>query len=396
MKLLVMSPNFPRPTWGAGTRNYHLLKALASQHTVSLLALVDSAEMEGYDSSLLEEWARVVQVVVRPQPRSKRRQQIVSSMRGKSYVLAVQAVASMQEALDALLARDHYDAVVFESALIAGYRLPTGLKVVIDQHNIEYELLQRTYKHETAWLRRWYNWRESCLLKPIEIARCRSAQAVLVTSERERLSLQHVLSDKLIEVVPNGVDIQAFQGEPNPAAQEVAGRIVFTGTMDYYPNVDAVLSFARRCWPLIQAQYPEATWYIVGKNPPPEVQKLGDIPGITVTGFVADVRPYLSSASVAIAPLSVGSGTRLKLLEAFAMRKAVVSTSLGCEGLAVRSGTHLVVEDQPQAFAQAVLAFLRSPEKRWLFGAAGRALVEEQYSWESCGARLLHVLDEIA
>ncbi|MDQ2716580.1 MAG: glycosyltransferase [Chloroflexota bacterium] len=396
MKLLVMSPNFPRPTWGAGTRNYHLLKALASKHTVSLLALVDSAEMQDYDSSLLEEWARVVQVVVRPQPRSKRKQQVVASVRGQSYVLAVQTVARMQEALDALLARDRYDAVVFESALIAGYRLPAGLKVVIDQHNIEYELLQRTYKHEVAWLRRWYNWRESCLLKPIEIARCRRAQAVLVTSERERLSLQRVLADKLIEVVPNGVDIQAFQGESGVAAQEIAGRLVFTGTMDYYPNVDAVLSFARQCWPLIQAQYPEATWYIVGKNPLPDVRKLGDIPGITVTGFVADVRPYLASASVAIAPLSVGSGTRLKLLEAFAMRKAVVSTSLGCEGLAVRSGTHLLVEDQPEAFAHAVLAFLRNPEKRRLFGSAGRALVEEQYSWERCGARLLHVLDEIA
>src|SRR5205085_10717683 len=127
---------------------------------------------------------------------------------------------------------------------------------------------------------------------------------------------------------------------------EVLDRIIFTGAMNYYPNIDAVLFFARQCWPLIQAQVPHATWQIVGYNPSPEVLELAKLPGITVTGSVPVVQSYLTQASVAIVPLQIGSGTRLKILEALAMQKAVVSTSIGCEGLSVTLGEHLLVADQ--------------------------------------------------
>src|SRR5262249_19343747 len=220
--------------------------------------------------------------------------------------------------------------------------------------NIEHELLRRSCSYERSSMRRYYNWLEYRLLKPVELARCRRASAISVTSEREQALLRSLVPEVPIEVVPNGVDTASF----HPSAThepEVARRLVFTGTYAYRPNVDAVLSFARECWPRIRACLPDATWDIVGSAPPPNVLALAALPGMRVTGAVPDVRPYLAGAAVAVVPIRFGGGTRLKVLEALAMGKAVVSTSLGCEGLALKSGTHLVVEDDPEAFASEVV-----------------------------------------
>src|SRR5947209_4705246 len=189
MNLLMVSPNLPYQSWGAGTRNHYLLKILACRHTVSLLALIDSAEVESYHRTpLLQDFTHTAQLITRPKAYSKRLQQLKCVVRGRSYLLDAYTSVEMQEALDTLVAGNHYDALFFEGALIAGYRIPKDMRVIIDQHNIEYELLQRTYQHERAGLRKWYNLLESRLLKPVEIERCRRADVVLVTSERERLA----------------------------------------------------------------------------------------------------------------------------------------------------------------------------------------------------------------
>lgn len=390
MKLLVVSPYLPSPTWGAGIRNYYLLKALASKHTVSLLLLADANRIEASDLSELKGFMKTLQVIPRSALLSKRSQQLIDVLHGKSHILSTNIVKEVQGALDALLAGERYDIVFFESVTMAGYRLPKDVHVVIDQHNIEYELRHRMFQRETDWSRKWYNWLESRLIKPVELERCRQANVVLVTSERERLLLKQMLPHGVIEVIPNGVDTKIFHKTQHE--QEIPGRVVFTGTMDYYPNKEAVLFFAERCWPLILAQVPDATWQIVGAYPPPEVQRLAELPGVTVTGAVPDVRPYLVASSVVIAPIRVGSGTRLKILEALAMQKGLVSTSIGCEGLDVISGEHLLVADQPHAFADAVITLMRDVKMRRSLGRAGRSLVKATYSWERCGERLLHTL----
>lgn len=312
---------------------------------------------------------------------------------GKSFLVNSYRSMAMQQTVDDLCAQRRYDAVLFESIFVAGYRLPADVKVIIDQHNIEYQLLYRTYQRETALLRKWYNWGESRLLKPVEIERCRRADVVLVTSEQQRKTLQQVVPDTVIEVVPNGVDTELFQLQQSEGVREVQHQLIFTGTMNYYPNVDAVLFFAETCWPLIRKQVPDATWFIVGSNPLPEVQRLAALPGVTVTGSVPDVQPYLAASAVALAPLRIGSGTRLKILEALAMQKAMVTTSQGCEGLAVEGGKHLAIADEPAAFAQAVITLMQNPEQRRIFGRAGRKLVEDEYSWEQCGFRLLRLME---
>jgi sugar transferase (PEP-CTERM/EpsH1 system associated) len=298
----------------------------------------------------------------------------------------------MQDALTDLLAREQYDALIFECALASDYLLPPQVKIILDQHNIEYEVLYRTYLHEPFSLRKWYNWRESRLVKQAEIRLCQRADALVMTSERERVVMKKLLPHTMIAVVPNGVDISYFNG----ASTAEEHRIIFTGSMEYYPNIEAVLFFARKCWPRIREALPDATWQIVGKNPLPDVQKLARLPGVTVTGSVADVRPYFNQATVAIVPLLVGGGTRLKILEAMAMRIPVVSTSLGCEGLAVEAGRHLLVADKAEVFAQSVIELLTHPERRQGLVEAGRELVEAEYSWEKCADRLQEVVAEVA
>jgi sugar transferase (PEP-CTERM/EpsH1 system associated) len=392
MKLLMVCPHLPHPSWGASTRNYYLLKALAHRHTVSLLVLVDSFE-ERDKISHLADFTQEIQFIVRPQPRFKRIDQLLHMLYGKSYLLAQHERLEVQHVLNKLLAHHHYHAVLFESIFVAGYQLPRGVKAIIDQHNIEHELLERTYQYERGWLRKWYNWRESRLLKPFEVEHCRKASLVTATSERDQQFLQRLLQRHDIAVVPNGVDVERFSN--SQTEREVAGRIVFTGVMDYYPNINAVLFFAQNCWPLIRRYIASATWFIVGRHPPAEVQQLARIVGVTVTGAVPDVRPYLVEAEVAIAPLRIGSGTRLKILEALAMHKAVVSTSIGCEGLAVESGKHLMIADSAHTLAQEVIRLLRDRTKRVALGSAGRALVETMYSWKECGDCLLHALAQM-
>lgn len=390
MKLLVLMPSFPAPTWGAGTRNYHFLKALATRHTVSLLCLVGSEEEASSNAFRVQHLTHTIRYVVRPAASRKRFQQVLSLARLKPYSLECNYSQEIQNIVDQLLAEEQYDAVLFESALMACYRLPDGMKCIIDQHNIEYDLLWRTFTQETHWARKWFNWWESRLLKPREMEICRKADLVLTTSERDRALLQEVLPQERIEVVPNGVDSAAFSGD---VPEEASAQIIFTGAMNYYPNIEAALAFATQCWPLIKAEVPEIIWLIVGREPPSHIKDLQKLPGVVVTGTVPDVRSYLAASSVAIAPLHIGGGTRLKILEALAMKRAVVSTTVGCEGLEVVPGKHLLVVDRPAEFAQTVIALLRDSERRVALGSAGRALVEEKYRWEACGSQLLNALE---
>lgn len=277
------------------------------------------------------------------------------------------------------------------------YHLPPDVATVIDEHNIEYELLERTRQNEPIGLRKLYSWLEGAYVKRAEIARWRQASAVLVTSDRECDAVATHAPAIPYAVVPNGVDIDYFACEQSESdGSDNAQQIIFTGTMNYFPNVNGAMFFARQCWPIVRERAPNATWNLVGRSPAASVADLAELPGVTVTGGVPDMRPYLSSATIAIAPLRIGAGTRLKILEALAMGKAVVTTSIGCEGLAVRDGEHVIIADDPEAFALAIVALLHDPARRRALGGAGRRLVETEYSWERCGDRLLRALDTLS
>jgi sugar transferase (PEP-CTERM/EpsH1 system associated) len=393
VNVLVVCSRIPRPTWGAGTRNVAFLRALAARHRVTLLALVhgDDPDPAARDTEHLVDLVDAVHLVLVPGGRTKRMRQLTAVVRGHSFQLDECSPRAAAASVARVFAAERFDAVIFESALTAGYPVPAGTRVIVDQHNLEFELIRRTFEQEQSGPRKWYAALEYRALRAAELDRCRQAEAVVVTSERERRILEELLPGTPIAVAPNGVDVTAFA--PAAPVEEVPGRVVFTGTLGYHPNVQAVLHFARACWPRIRAEVPQAEWQIVGSYPPPEVQRLAELPGVTVTGTVPEVQPYLRAASVAVVPLLVGGGTRLKILEALATGKAVVTTTVGGEGLALVPGEHALIEDEPEAFASAVIALLRDPGRRAALGKAGRALVETRYSWERCAEPLLDLLE---
>ncbi|HEY7976403.1 MAG TPA: glycosyltransferase, partial [Ktedonobacterales bacterium] len=241
--------------------------------------------------------------------------------------------------------------------------------------------------------RRLHDQRESDALRRMELATLGGADLVVVTSERERVALETLLPGRRICVVPNGVDVERFA--PGSVTDEIAGRVVFTGSMDYHPNEQAARFFAEQCWPIIRRARPDATWFVVGANPPASVRRLADAPGVTVTGSVPETRSYLAQAQVAIAPLLVGGGTRLKILEALAMGKAMVSTGIGYEGLRLVPDEHLLIADAPEAFAQAVIRALDDASLRARLGAAGREVVVREYSWEQSGSILRRAVEDV-
>jgi len=387
MNTLLVMRNAPTPTTGANMRNLALLRALCQISAVSLLIIADDVAQETALAQAVQPLVAALEVVPAARARLKRLYQLVGLALDRPSMLWLNSSAAAATALDHMLVNGAFDVVYCEGIAVTGHAPHSGPALVIDEHNLEWELLERSAGQADSALRRLQNARESRALRRYELETLGRADLVIVTSERERDALAELLPGRRVCVVPNGVDIERFA--PAAAREEIAGRVVFTGTMDYHPNEQAARFFAEQCWPLVRAARPDATWAIVGANPPASVTRLADAAaGIIVTGSVPATRPYIAQAQVTIAPLLVGGGTRLKVLEALAMGKAMVATSLGAEGLELIPDEHLLIADQPAAFAQAVVRALDDADLRARLGAAGRETVVRQYSWESSGRAL--------
>jgi len=210
-------------------------------------------------------------------------------------------------------------------------------------------------------------------------ATLRLADRVLTVSETDRDAFASFVEPGKLAVIPTGVDVDYFHPTP---VEETANSLVFTGSMDWLPNEDAILYFVDAVLPLIKKQCPEISLEVVGRSPSRKLQALAAREGsLRLTGWVEDIRPFVARGSVCIVPLRIGGGTRLKIFEAMAMSKAVVSTSVGAEGLPVQSGANIIVADTPGDFAQSVVSLLCDPSQRRRLGTSARALVQEKYSW---------------
>ncbi len=393
MEILVLAPYPPYPPrFGGAARIFHLVRVLAAAHRVTLLCFASSEERASLGP--LREMGIAVHTVDYPAGARWKRLHQLRSLVGRAYAYHANYSPQMAATLTALLARHRFDVVQLEFGDMAGYyRRPDTVLTVLDEHNVEYRLLERTWRQERGPLRRLYNRVQSRKLRRDELGACRRVDAILTTSDVDRAALAHDVPGIPIRVVPNGVDTAYFVPRATGDAEDPA-RIVFTGAIDYQPNSDAVLHFCADILPRIRAAVPEATFAVVGKDPPDRVRRLqGD--GVLVTGTVADVRPWMRQAAVFVVPLRVGGGTRLKILEALAAGCAVVTTSLGCEGIELTPGSDVLVADRPAEFAGAVVRCLRDPALRAGLGARGRELVERRYRWEAIGERLSAFYQEL-
>ena len=380
-----MSPGLPHPPiWGFGIRVREFLRLLARRHQVTLLTYEEPGEADKVEA------VKGLGVTVRtvPRPRSteaaKRKGQLASILSTVSYQRKALYSPAMQAALDALTSQDPFDVIQIESSQLAGFRFPKDSVIVLDEHNIEYELLYRMYRTEGSAVRRLYNWREYSKFRREEIASWRSMSGSVMTSSREQKIVAELAPEARTIVGPNAVDVEFFRPSATPASRPA---LVMTGLMSYRPNTDGALYFVRDIFPRILAVRPDLVFYIVGAGAPDELKRLAG-PNVVVTDTVPDVRPYVHEAAVFVVPLRMGGGTRLKVLEGLAMAKPVVSTSVGCEGIDVVHEEHLLIADDPDGFARDVLRLLEDPSLMNRLGANGRRLVENRYRWEAVVDRL--------
>jgi polysaccharide biosynthesis protein PslH len=253
-----------------------------------------------------------------------------------------------------------------------------NVPVLLFEHNVEYLIWQRLANIETSqWKRALFEmeWRK---VRACEAEAVRRAALTIAVSDDDRNRLAAISPEGRVVSIATGVNTVYFA--PRCDA-EVPARLVFSGSMDWHPNEDAVCYFVDAILPRIRAEFQNVSFSIVGRNPSARVRELAAQPGVSVTGTLDDVRPSIAEGSVYVVPLRAGSGTRIKIFEALAMGKAVVSTTVGAEGLALESGRHFLAADTPHDFAHAVIRLLRDPARRQALGSAGRALVEANYSW---------------
>jgi glycosyltransferase involved in cell wall biosynthesis len=269
--------------------------------------------------------------------------------------------------------------VIVADFLLGVHNVPSDLGPVVHfSHNVEYQIWRRLHDVEPqAWKKMLLamEWRK---MRYAERAACRSAALTVAVSADDRDRLAAEAPGATVVDVPTGVDVEYFK----PAAiPEVTGRLVFSGAMDWYPNEDGILHFMSTSLALVRRARPDVTLTVIGRNPSDRLRSAAAQHQVAVTGTVDDVRPHIAEGELYIVPLRVGGGTRLKIFEALAMGKPVLSTTVGAEGLAVENGRHLVLADGEEAFADAILRLLADADRRRALAAEGRRLVEEHYSW---------------
>jgi glycosyltransferase involved in cell wall biosynthesis len=313
------------------------------------------------------------------------------------YAVAKYRSKAYRRRVEALLATGRFDVVVCDF-LPPAVNLPRHLPCpsILFTHNVEAEIWRRhaaTASNPVSRALLTQQWRRMLRFEAAALTRF---DLVLAVSDTDRQTFARVYPDALrspIHVVKTGVDTAYFR--PAPGAGRRA-HLVFTGSMDWLPNEDGMVYFARDILPHVRTLEPEATLSIVGRAPTPAVQRLAQDARIEVTGRVDDVRPHMAEAAVYIVPLRIGGGTRLKIFEAMSMGKAVVSTAVGAEGLPVTPGQNIVIADEPARFAQAVVQLIRDTDTRRRLEASARQLVVERYDWSAVAHDFDDALDRLA
>lgn len=365
MRILYVTNILPFPPHDGGRiRRYQLFRALAAAHHVTLLAAAPvAADLEAFLHLNLE--TRFVPI---PIPADGGR-------------------APVAQAVRELLARVQFDAVhVAEVWQWPGERGLTGCRVVLDTENVQSVLLRRLQALKTdpgQELNR-------LAAEALERQAFRRADRLLACSEIDAELIRKSAPGAAVTVIPNGVDLSAFPFSPQ-LPRNGPPLLTYTGMFAYAPNADGAAYFAHSIWPRVRAALPEARFRLVGRCPTAEVVALGEIPGVEVIPDVPEILPYFLATDAVVVPLRAGSGTRLKILEALAVGRPVVTTSIGCEGLAVTDGEHLRIADGEEAFAQAICEILADPTGTAAMVRRGRQLVEEQYGWERIAAQLRKV-----
>lgn len=376
MRVLFIAGACPCPPDSGGTvRTYNLLKRLCARHEITLIA---PAKL-GFDLQAAFD-DRLTRAVAVQMPRLSAARKLAALISPLPYIVAAHASAAMNAAVEEALASDGFDLLHCDSiSVVPSVPRDARIPKVFNAHNVEAVIWERYVANERR------PWMRPVLRSQLaKVARYESRlpsifDCCVAVSEEDRLEMQRRYGAERVVVVANGVDLDYYA--PLPDTNKPA--LLYVGSLDWRPNQDAVRWLIESIWPRVRSEMPCASLSIVGRKPPPWMRRLCEQSHVSLNADVPDVRPYLAAASVAVVPLRIGGGSRLKILEAMAAGSCVVSTSIGAEGLDVRGGQDIVIADEPADFARECVSLLNDPARRQALARSGRALVESAYGWDS-------------
>lgn len=394
MKILYVTYGLPYPPdSGARARDFHLITRTARHARVFLCSLAATPD-DAKHAAAMKPYCESVEVY-EPRPGWRLGDALRGARAGRPLAMHTFFFPEMADRIRRTIAEQGIGVLEIEHSFLAGYRaaVPDGhpCRTVLTFHNVGSQQYRRMARLRTSAASRLAFGVKALLMRGWEARWAARFDRCVVVSEPERELLLAQSPSLPVSVVENGVEVPE-QLTPGDGA---GNTLLFVGVMGYPPNADGALHFCDRVLPLVQRSVPDVRLAVVGHAPPASVRRLAGRPNVVVTGSVADVVPYYRDARVVVVPLRGGGGTRLKILEAMALGRPVVSTSIGCEGLHVEDGVHLEVADEPAEFAQRVIRLLRQRERRDAIVAAARQRVEERYDWPILAGRLRAVYEGV-
>lgn len=398
-RLLFLAQILPYPAdSGVAIRTHHVLRLLARSYDVTALCFYRKRAQ--WSRAKVEESLAALrqfgQVEAFPIPHEHSRARMaVDHLRsvagGRAYTTYAYESRDFRRRLGEVLRSGGFSLVHVDSLDLATY-LPmlSGLPVVCVHHNVESKLMVRRAQMERVGWKRRYLAYQSRLIEREERYWCDRVALNVAVSQVDRTELQELAPRARFAVVPNGVDVDEFTPADGPQAS-----IAYMGGTEWFPNVDALDFFCEEILPRIREQgvTPAVRW--IGRADPDEQSRYRAKYGVELTGYVDDIRPYVHDAACTVVPLRIGGGTRLKITTGWALGKAIVSTSLGCEGLVANDGDNILIRDSADGFAEAVVSLLRDPDLRGRLGSAGRATAEEHYSWDVIGTSMVREYERL-
>jgi glycosyltransferase involved in cell wall biosynthesis len=397
MRMLVVSGRLFYPaTTGGTTRSSRLFERLSRDHEITIVSFrmpgdtPESLQMMGNCCSRLETVDWYESRKGSPRFFADVARNILSS---RAFTIAKYDSPEMRRKIEHLLHTARYDVIVADFLQPSTNVIDAAfVPKILFQHNVESVIRRRQFGAAGNPLLKAYLYWDWLRLKRFEARAARTFDHCIMVSEQDCLTMHELYGVTNTTAIPTGVDVDYFQ----PREPEALGHhLVFTGSMDWFPNDDAMQFFVAEVLPLIRREL-DVTFWIVGRNPGESVLRLArEHADVRVTGTVDDVRPFIDRAGVYVVPLRIGGGTRIKIFEAMSMAKAVVSTTIGAEGLPVTDGRDIVLEDRPERFAEKVVRLLRMPGERRRIGDAARTLMVEHYTWDVAARRFADICESV-
>jgi polysaccharide biosynthesis protein PslH len=394
MKILFLSQRFLLPMdTGGKIRTGKILEQLSKKHDITLISNVESPQ----DDRFLPEMSRLSSKFLSAPWKETPKYSLLFFIRLIFQMFSIYPVSvlndtsrGLRKCLETEYASQKYDLVIcdfVQSSL--NFKNIRNSPSILFQHNVESQIAKRHYDRSDGVIGRlfwWLQWKKTLAL---EKKSCQQFDTVIAVSEQDRATFCSLYALDNVVTIPTGVDLNYFHPQK---ISVTPSNLVFVGSMDWLPNEDAILYFVENILPAIKMEIPDISLAVVGRNPSPRLKKrLSDLSEIRLTGWVDDVRPYIAKASIYIVPIRIGGGTRMKIYEAMAMGKAIISTSIGAEGLAIQEGVNIVLEDDPLEFAHKIIKIERDTILKTRLGKNASAYVKAHCSWSQVGEAFLKI-----